>query len=254
MDWIAGCALVESFENHDEDKEKTTSVAEERTTSVAEEQTTSVVEDEDEDEDEVESEEDEDEDEEDDDEQEQTTSVANEESNNSDEFFDTRQIISFTLEGNMIVKLTDDDTLQELKQSEDDSEKLIDVYKKEKEDATVQEYIKENYKIKDETDGVVFTNMENKKSFKFMVSAENLEEDVEEDEDEGFEPFVGSMGSKVNVKFLLKAVLFSCLFYLLAHNDSRKFVVGLLKIRKAHYLYVAMSLFFLIYLVLNLIV
>ena len=244
MNWIAGCALVESFENHDEDNEKTTSVADEQTTSVAEEQTTSVVEDESEDESE----------------EEQTTSVADEESNNSDEFFDTRQIVSFTLEGNMIVKLTDDDSLQELKQSEDDSEKLIDVYKKEKEDATLQEYIKENYKIKDETGGVVFTKRDDdNKSFKFMVPLEKDEEDVEDEEDEEDEedvnePFVGSMGGKVNVKFLLKAVLFSCLFYLLAHNDSRKFVVGLLKIRKAHYLYVAMSLFFLIYLVLNLIV
>ena len=86
--------------------------------------------------------------------------------------------------------------------------------------------------------------------FKFKI---DIEEFKQNNEDENFEPFVGSMGSKLDVKFLLKALLFSCLFYLLAHSDSKKFVVKL-KIRKSYYLYVAMALFFVIYLCLNLIV
>ena len=67
------------------------------------------------------------------------------------------------------------------------------------------------------------------------------------------EGFVGKR-ENLNSKLFLKGLLFSCLFYLLAHPDTRKFLLGLVKVGKKNYLYLAMALFFAIYLILNLVV
>lgn len=55
---------------------------------------------------------------------------------------------------------------------------------------------------------------------------------------------------------LLKSVLFACLFYILAHTDSRNFVVNVVfkqvkHVRKQHYIYIATFLFLLIFYVIS---
>ena len=56
------------------------------------------------------------------------------------------------------------------------------------------------------------------------------------------------------MKLLLKSLLFACLFYLLAHGDTKNVLLKVVKIDKAHYLYLATVLFFIIYLILNILV
>jgi hypothetical protein len=95
------------------------------------------------------------------------------------------------------------------------------------------------------------------------------EDNSEDDEDEDNEPFVGNriegfngsgrgnrntIAHNFNMKLLLKSLLFACLFYLLAHGDTRTTLLKLLKIDKAHYLYLGTSLFFVIYLILNILI
>ena len=63
-----------------------------------------------------------------------------------------------------------------------------------------------------------------------------------------------SLESVFNVKLLLKAVLFTCLFYLLAHNDTKNVISKGLNMGKEYYLYLAAVIFFVGYLILNLIV
>lgn len=75
------------------------------------------------------------------------------------------------------------------------------------------------------------------------------------------EPFQGSMETFANrnelaqkatsINVVLKSVLFACLFYILAHNDSRDFVVKTLfksvkAVKNDHYIYIAMVLFFIV--------
>ena len=67
------------------------------------------------------------------------------------------------------------------------------------------------------------------------------------------EGFVGNR-ENLNSKLLLKGLLFSCLFYLLAHPDTRRVLLGLVKVGKKNYLYLAMALFFVVYLLFNMIV
>ena len=86
------------------------------------------------------------------------------------------------------------------------------------------------------------------------------DEDNEEDEEEDFvgnnviEGFEGNnVVDKVNVNFVLKCVLFACLFYILAHDDSRNYIVKMLKTKKDNYIYLSSILFLVIYFILNLI-
>jgi hypothetical protein len=96
---------------------------------------------------------------------------------------------------------------------------------------------------------------------------EEEEEEDEPEEDDSTEPFVGNRiegfnGSgnrnavthNFNVKMLLKSLLFACLFYLLAHDDTRNVLLKVVKIEKGYYLYLATILFFIIYLILNILV
>ena len=90
------------------------------------------------------------------------------------------------------------------------------------------------------------------------------EEEVEGDEEEfktyggEVEGFVGNNGTNIgqnlNVRLLLKSLLFACLFYLLAHNDTKKVLLNVVKLGKDNYLYLATVLFFVAYLILNILV
>ena len=98
------------------------------------------------------------------------------------------------------------------------------------------------------------------------------EEDEDEDEEEdnenddpvpttekfsNMENFVGNNNNvfkKMDMKLLLKALLFSCLFYLLAHPDTRNVLIKAVNLRKSQYLYLGTLLFFVGYLILNIIV
>ena len=63
-----------------------------------------------------------------------------------------------------------------------------------------------------------------------------------------------NIGQNVNVRLLLKSLLFACLFYLLAHNDTKKVLLNVVKLGKDNYLYLATVLFFVAYLILNILV
>ena len=167
------------------------------------------------------------------------------------------------MDGHLIVKLTnlEEEQIKILEADNEESKTMMKVVKEKKGDSeSLQDFIKENYGMnlepEDEPNTIVFIDKseEETKGDKFVFKIDFETFNVNGTNQEIAEPFVGSRGSKLDVKFLLKAVLFSCLFYLLAHNDSKKFVVNLIKIRKANYLYVGMALFFVIYLCLNLIV
>ena len=91
------------------------------------------------------------------------------------------------------------------------------------------------------------------------VEEEEEEEEGKEDGDvdgtEDVEGFVGNnISGKVNLNFLLKCVLFACLFYILAHDDSRNYIVKLVKTKKDNYIYLSSVLFLVIYFILNLII
>ena len=233
MSWLASCAsVVEKFENREEEKDDDVT-----TTSVAEE------------------------DQEDEDGESVTTSVAESPLNNSKEILEDLEFVNFTMDGDLLVKVLElGDDSKTFEALDDESKNFMNVIKEGKsEDEFIHDYIKDNFSMNlepsaDAPEIIVFTDKTEEETkgdkFKFKFNIEELNEN----ETDITEPFVGSRVSNIDVKFLLKAVLFSCLFYLLAHNDSKKFVVNLLKIRKSHYLYVGMALFFVIYLCLNLIV
>ena len=69
---------------------------------------------------------------------------------------------------------------------------------------------------------------------------------------EGFSGNV-SIRQLMNLNLLLKSILFGCLFYILAHPNTRSFVAKNIfkKLKKSQYLYVAMVLFIVVYYVLN---
>ena len=93
---------------------------------------------------------------------------------------------------------------------------------------------------------------------------EDAEEDAEEVDQEAFtnrnvvEGFSGNVSIRqlMNLNLLLKSILFGCLFYILAHPNTRSFVAKNIfkKLKKSQYLYVAMVLFIVVYYVLNLVV
>ena len=88
-------------------------------------------------------------------------------------------------------------------------------------------------------------------------------DDEDEDDEKGvttetfigndtIEGFVGNSG-KINLHFVLKCILFACLFFILAHDDTRNYLVSMVKIKKGQYIYLGSVLFFVIYLILNMI-
>ena len=99
------------------------------------------------------------------------------------------------------------------------------------------------------------------------VDAEEEEDEDENEEDEeesntpnenfsNIEHFENSnkLFNQMNMKMVLKALLFSCLFYLLSHSDTRDVFMKSINIRKSQYLYLGTVLFFVGYLILNIIV
>ena len=101
--------------------------------------------------------------------------------------------------------------------------------------------------------------------------SEDGEEDEEEDGEKVEENFVGYHNKKNIIEgfssknvakkamcpnLLLKSVLFACLFYILAHKDSKNFVINVVfkkvkQVRKQHYIYIATFLFLLIFYVIS---
>lgn len=92
---------------------------------------------------------------------------------------------------------------------------------------------------------------------------EEEEDEVEDEVEDDEEDFVGnnvvegfgghSVVDKVNVNFILKCILFACLFYILAHDDSRNYIIKMVKTKKDNYIYLSSILFLVIYFILNLI-
>ena len=90
--------------------------------------------------------------------------------------------------------------------------------------------------------------------------------DTDTDTDEEAEEFTGSMdiehfsGSNIKEKvlslnLLLKSVLFACLFYIIAHPDTKVFLLQNIKcLKSADFLMVSMVLFFICYYILNIFV
>ena len=73
------------------------------------------------------------------------------------------------------------------------------------------------------------------------------------------EGFAGSnltLDKLMNFNLLLKSILFACLFYILAHPQTRSFITRNLfkKMKKSQYLYVAMVIYVVVFYVLNLVV
>ena len=92
----------------------------------------------------------------------------------------------------------------------------------------------------------------------------NDDEDDEDDETENFmggrvvENFEGNsknlLKNVTDMNLILKSLLFACLFYILAHYETKMFLVKLFSMRKRNYLYVATALFLVVYYVLNIVV
>ena len=84
--------------------------------------------------------------------------------------------------------------------------------------------------------------------------------DVEEESEETFEGFSNMNSNNVggrslwSLDLLLKAVLFACLFYVLAHSKTRAFVSRHVVRNKEHGSYVLMLVFALVYYLLHLVV
>ena len=74
---------------------------------------------------------------------------------------------------------------------------------------------------------------------------------------EGFSNKNEIVNKALSLNLLLKSVLFACLFYILAHSDTKNFVIkrvfkNVRGLKADHYIYVAMILFFIAFYVLSL--
>jgi hypothetical protein len=85
-------------------------------------------------------------------------------------------------------------------------------------------------------------------------------DDSDSDEPEKTERFVGDTiegfvgnNDKINLHFVLKCVLFACLFFIVAHDDTRNYLVKMFKVKKEHYTYIGTLIFFVVYFILNMI-
>ena len=95
---------------------------------------------------------------------------------------------------------------------------------------------------------------------------EDDEEDDEEDEEDEEENFTGSMNIEhfsgkqiqarvLNLNLLLKSLLFACLFYIVAHQDTKTYLLKNLKFLKGFdYLIVSMVIYFVCYYMLSIFV
>ena len=189
------------------------------------------------------------------------TSMSGKNNSNSD---DGKCIVSLTK--NNCIKYDGDKycKVKPVEEEEDDEENVTndDAEKDEDEDETetVTNEVSTSFATKDEAD-------ETEEEDEVDETEDEDDEDEEDDEEEenssptttseGFvgntvEGFVGN-SDKINLHFILKCVLFACLFYILCHKDTSDFFVNLIKIKKVDYIYLATVLFFVIYLILNII-
>jgi DNA mismatch repair ATPase MutL len=95
---------------------------------------------------------------------------------------------------------------------------------------------------------------------------ENNEEEEEEDNEVGQLNFTGSMNIEhfsgqnvrerlLSLNLLLKSLLFACLFYIIAHPDTKAVVLKNIKfLKRADYLVVSMVIFFICYYILSIFV
>ena len=99
-----------------------------------------------------------------------------------------------------------------------------------------------------------------------MTEEEEEEEEDEEDEEEVEEEFTGSMNIEhfsgkqiqqkvLNLNLLLKSLLFACLFYIVAHPDTKTYLLKNLKFLKGiDFLIVSMIIYFVCYYIISIFV
>ena len=68
------------------------------------------------------------------------------------------------------------------------------------------------------------------------------------------EPFVNYRNNKLNLKLLLKSILFSCLFIILNHKTTYNKIIKVYSTNKSNYIYITTLLFFILYFIINVIV
>ena len=68
------------------------------------------------------------------------------------------------------------------------------------------------------------------------------------------EPFVNYGSNKMNLKLLLKSILFSCLFIILNHKTTYNNIIKVYRPAKSNYIYITTLLFFILYFIINVIV
>ena len=92
--------------------------------------------------------------------------------------------------------------------------------------------------------------------------SDDEDEDEDEDEDKNEDLVDNFFGGKIehfsnkeisqkatSMNTILKTVMITCLFYVLAHKDSKKFIMGNVfkKVKGEYYLYIAMAIFFVVF-------
>ena len=100
-----------------------------------------------------------------------------------------------------------------------------------------------------EYDTVKFSDSDSNK-LESMLDNENYEE--EEESIEGFTNFSGD-NKKILVK-VLKSLLFGCVFYILSHEDTKKCIFNIIKVKKNFYIWIETLIYFLVYYILNLLI
>ena len=83
-----------------------------------------------------------------------------------------------------------------------------------------------------------------------MLDNENYEE--EEESIEGFTNF--SYDNKKLLVKVLKALLFGCVFYIIGHEDTKKCIFNIIKVKKNFYIWIETLIYFLVYYILNLLI
>ena len=143
----------------------------------------------------------------------------------------------------------------EIEGVEEEIEEVEEELKEEEEGDAEEE--EEDEGEEDEGEDITQNELEEAAAEEAKAKAEEEEEEVTKTTQvvEGFSGNV-SIRQLMNLNLLLKSILFGCLFYILAHPNTRSFVAKNIfkKLKKSQYLYVAMVLFIVVYYVLNLVV
>lgn len=100
-----------------------------------------------------------------------------------------------------------------------------------------------------EYDKVDLSDNDNNK-LESILDNENYEE--EEESIEGFKNF--SHDNKDLLVKVLKSLLFGCVFYILSHEDTKKCIFNIIKVKKNFYIWIETLIYFLVYYILNLLI